>query len=243
MIHRDQCAAIAEGCDILVATLGKLVDFIKQGKVKLAECGYVVLDEADRLLCMGFELAARFTIQGTDLRKHQTAMFSATYPRDIRILANDLLTDPLQIEIGQIGSTTSDIHQVVMHVQQKGKAEQLVRLLREANRKNTVASPYLILVFVRTRKDAIQRTIDLERSGMPALKRFRAGSPNVLVATDVAQRALDIPNVMHVIQFDLPGDISDYIQRIGRTGRAGNEGLATCFWNVKHVPCKHQIPS
>ncbi|KAJ3023756.1 DEAD-box ATP-dependent RNA helicase [Thoreauomyces humboldtii] len=252
-----QYRAMEEGCHILIATVGKLIDFLQRDLVRLRNCRYVVLDEADRMLDMGFELSVRHIITGCDLETHQTAMFSATFPRDIQILAQDFLTNPLKIEIGEVGATARMgllciiIEVEIKYVTFAQKRRALLELIRGDARihGSTPAKPYLVLIFVRAKRlapqlaemmrqerlDAIEMHGDLSQSQREQnLKRFKQGRPNIMIATDVAQRGLDIPNVMHVIQYDMPDKIEEYVHRIGRTGRAGNTGKATSFWNEEN---------
>ncbi|TPX60696.1 hypothetical protein PhCBS80983_g01617 [Powellomyces hirtus] len=248
---QDQYRAVEAGCDILIATAGKLVDFLQRGLVSLEKCRYLVLDEADRMLDMGFELPVRFIISGAGMNEdHQTSMFSATFPRDIQILAHEFMKNRLDITIGEVGSTTTDIQQTITYVRHPEKQTALIKLLQAERAKNrNRTTPYLVLIFVKTKRSAPELCGCLQRAGFRSiqlhgdmtqaeremsLRRFKRGDPNILIATDVAQRGLDIPNVMHVIQYDLPSNIDEYVHRIGRTGRAGNTGYATSFYNEEN---------
>ncbi|KAJ3183522.1 DEAD-box ATP-dependent RNA helicase [Geranomyces variabilis] len=248
-----QYRAMEAGCHILVATVGKLIDFIKRGKVSLRNCKYVILDEADRMLDMGFELEVRFILTGTDLPPiHQTAMFSATFPRDIKILAHEFLKDAVEVRMGEVGSAAMNVKQVIMHVQNRDKERELLNLLKAekaANPSTHQTGPYLVLIFVKTKRaapilanrlkqcgfNAVEMHGDMDQAQRErALRAFKLGKPNIMIATDVAQRGLDIPGVQHVIQYDLPNNHDEYVHRIGRTGRAGNVGKATAFWNEEN---------
>eukprot|EP01089_Gocevia_fonbrunei_P009858 TRINITY_DN2228_c0_g2_i1.p1 TRINITY_DN2228_c0_g2~~TRINITY_DN2228_c0_g2_i1.p1 ORF type:complete len:622 (-),score=178.67 TRINITY_DN2228_c0_g2_i1:66-1931(-) len=236
-----QFRELERGCDILVATPGRLVDMIERGKVCLSETRFLTLDEADRMLDMGFEPQIRRIVEQEGmpgLGDRQTMLFSATFPSEIQRLAADFLDDWIFLRVGRVGSTTDFICQKVMYVPDGDKRTTLLELLR------TVKG--LTLVFVETKKSADFLDNLLYKEGFPstsihgdrsqreredALNHFKSGRMPILVATDVAARGLDIPNVLHVINYDMPNNIDSYIHRIGRTGRAGNSGLATAFVN------------
>lgn len=237
-----QLKQIERGCDLLVATPGRLVDLIERGRISLASIKYLVLDEADRMLDMGFEPQIRRIVQGEDMpdvQDRQTLMFSATFPRDIQMLARDFLKDYIFLSVGRVGSTSENITQRVEYVEDEDKRSVLLDVL--------ASNPgSLTLIFVETKRMADMLSDFLMDSNLPAtaihgdrtqtereraLATFRSGRTPVMVATAVAARGLDIPNVTHVINYDLPSDIDDYVHRIGRTGRAGNTGIATAFFN------------
>ena len=238
----QQLRDMAQGCDLLVATPGRLSDMITRGKLSLSQVRFMVLDEADRMLDMGFEPQIRQIVEGADMppkEERQTLMFSATFPRDIQILAADFLRSYVFLSVGRVGSTSENIKQHVVWVDDYDKRPRLLEILRSE-------STGLTLIFVETKRGAdslddflyAQRfrctSIHGDRTQFQredALRSFRAGETNIMVATAVAARGLDIPNVTHVINFDLPTDIDDYVHRIGRTGRAGNVGQATTFFN------------
>ena len=238
---RDQLRDLERGCEILVATPGRLVDLIERARVSLEYTCMLILDEADRMLDMGFEPQIRRIVQqeGMPQSPHrQTLMFSATFPKQIQRMAMDFLNDYIFVTVGRVGSTTEFITQKLEYVDDREKEALLLDLL------NAVKG--LTLVFVETKRMADMLEYQLSNQGIPAtsihgdrtqreredaLASFRAGRTPVLVATDVAARGLDIPNVVHVINYDFPGDIDDYVHRIGRTGRAGHNGLATSFLN------------
>jgi len=239
----QQLRLIERGCDLLSATPGRLVDLIERGRISLSNIRYLVLDEADRMLDMGFEPQIRRIVQGEDMpsiQERQTLMFSATFPRDIQLLARDFLKDYIFLSVGRVGSTSENITQKFEFVEDHDKRSVLLDLLASE------APGGLTLVFVETKRMADMLSEFLMTNRLPAtsihgdrsqreremaLHTFRTGRTPILVATAVAARGLDIPNVTHVINYDLPSDIDDYVHRIGRTGRAGNTGVSTAFFN------------
>lgn len=239
----QQIRLIERGCDLLSATPGRLVDLIERGRISLANIRYLVLDEADRMLDMGFEPQIRRIVQGEDMpgvNDRQTLMFSATFPRDIQILARDFMKDYVFLSVGRVGSTSENITQKVEYVEDSDKRSVLLDVLSAQGESG------LTLVFVETKRMADMLSDFLytnhiaatsihgdrsQRERETALQTFRTGRTPVLVATAVAARGLDIPNVTHIINYDLPSDIDDYVHRIGRTGRAGNTGVSTAFFN------------
>jgi ATP-dependent RNA helicase DDX3X len=248
----QQLREMRKGCDILVATPGRLVDMISRGAVSLANIKYLVLDEADRMLDMGFEPQIRQIVEEADMPSTQdrtTLMYSATFPREIQILAGDFLKDYVFLSIGRVGSTSENITQCVLQVEEHEKRNYLIDILRSHPKG-------LTLVFVETKRGAESLDDYLYRNGFPstsihgdrtqvqreaALAAFRSGECPIIVATAVAARGLDIPNVTHVVNYDLPGDIDDYVHRIGRTGRAGNVGKATSFFSEKNFNIKQNL--
>ncbi|KAL8971989.1 MAG: hypothetical protein Q9183_000789 [Haloplaca sp. 2 TL-2023] len=237
-----QLRAMERGCDLLVATPGRLVDLIERGRISLVNIKYLVLDEADRMLDMGFEPQIRRIVEGEDMppvQGRQTLMFSATFPRDIQMLARDFLKDYVFLSVGRVGSTSENITQKVEYVEDVDKRSVLLDILH-------THGAGLSLIFVETKRMADSLSDFLINQRFPAtsihgdrtqrereraLEMFRNGRCPILVATAVAARGLDIPNVTHVVNYDLPTDIDDYVHRIGRTGRAGNTGLSTAFFN------------
>ncbi|KAI8985541.1 ATP-dependent RNA helicase ded-1 [Trametes punicea] len=238
----QQLRQIERGCDLLSATPGRLVDLIERGRISLANVRYLVLDEADRMLDMGFEPQIRRIVQGEDMpgvQDRQTLMFSATFPRDIQMLARDFMKDYVFLSVGRVGSTSENITQRIEYVEDQDKRSVLLDVLQ-------AQGTGLTLVFVETKRMADMLSDFLLVNHLPAtsihgdrtqreremaLQTFKSGRTPILVATAVAARGLDIPNVTHVINYDLPSDIDDYVHRIGRTGRAGNVGIATAFFN------------
>ncbi|XP_048834506.1 ATP-dependent RNA helicase DDX3X-like isoform X2 [Brienomyrus brachyistius] len=262
----QQIRDLERGCHLLVATPGRLVDMMERGKIGLDYCNYLVLDEADRMLDMGFEPQIRRIVEQDTMPPkglRHTMMFSATFPKEIQILARDFLEEYIFLAVGRVGSTSENITQKVVWVEESDKRSFLLDLL------NATGKDSLTLVFVETKKGADALEDFLYREGYActsihgdrsqrdreeALHQFRSGRCPILVATAVAARGLDISNVKHVINFDLPSDIEEYVHRIGRTGRVGNLGLATSFFNDKNsnitkdlldllVEAKQEVPS
>ncbi len=241
----QQLRQIERGCDLLSATPGRLVDLIERGRISLANIKYLVLDEADRMLDMGFEPQIRRIVQGEDMpgtSQRQTLMFSATFPRDIQVLARDFLKDYIFLSVGRVGSTSENITQKIEYVEDNDKRSVLLDILASQPKEELG----LTLVFVETKRMADMLSDFLMGNNLPAtsihgdrtqreretaLHTFRTGRTPIMVATAVAARGLDITNVTHVINYDLPSDIDDYVHRIGRTGRAGNTGVSTAFFN------------
>ncbi|HEX8614314.1 MAG TPA: DEAD/DEAH box helicase [Telluria sp.] len=228
-----QMMKLRKGLDVLVATPGRLLDLYRQNALKFDQLETLVLDEADRMLDLGFsrELDAVFAALP---KKRQTLLFSATFSDEIRALAGKLLLDPLSIEVSPRNSTVKRIRQWVVPVDKKRKPELFLHLLKKHRWGQ-------VLVFVKTRKGVDQLVETLQAQGIAAdsihgdkpqparlraLDRFKAGEAKILVATDVAARGLDIDDLPQVVNFDLPIVAEDYIHRTGRTGRAGASGEA-----------------
>ncbi|PWY96883.1 putative DED1-ATP-dependent RNA helicase [Testicularia cyperi] len=238
-----QLRQIERGCDLLSATPGRLVDLIERGRISLSNVRFLVLDEADRMLDMGFEPQIRRIVEGEDMpgvMDRQTLMFSATFPRDIQLLAKDFLKEYVFLSVGRVGSTSENITQKIEYVEDDDKRSVLLDVLA------SMPTGGLTLIFVETKRMADMLSDFLLRSNIAAtsihgdrtqrereraLELFRSGRTPIMVATAVAARGLDIPNVTHVVNYDLPSDVDDYVHRIGRTGRAGNTGHATAFFN------------
>ncbi|CAH0558365.1 unnamed protein product [Brassicogethes aeneus] len=247
----EQMRDLDRGCHLLVATPGRLLDMIDRGRIGLDYCQYLVLDEADRMLDMGFEVQIRRIVEKESMPRtgdRQTLMFSATFPSPIQMLARDFLDNYIFLAVGRVGSTSENITQKVVWVEEHDKRSFLLDLLNVAEL-NVPVAENLTLVFVETKKGADSLEEFLHNEGYPvtsihgdrtqreredALRQFRSGNTPILVATAVAARGLDIPHVKHVINFDLPSDIEEYVHRIGRTGRMGNLGLATSFFNDRN---------
>ncbi|KAK5841765.1 DEAD-box ATP-dependent RNA helicase 37 -like protein [Gossypium arboreum] len=245
----QQLRELERGVDILVATPGRLVDLLERARVSLQMIRYLALDEADRMLDMGFEPQIRKIVEQMDMPNRgvrQTMLFSATFPREIQRLASDFLANYIFLAVGRVGSSTDLIVQRVEFVQESDKRSHLMDLLHAQRENGAHGKQALTLVFVETKKGADSLEHWLCINGFPAttihgdrtqqerelaLRSFKSGKTPILVATDVAARGLDIPHVAHVVNFDLPNDIDDYVHRIGRTGRAGKTGLATAFFN------------
>ncbi|RLM58545.1 putative DEAD-box ATP-dependent RNA helicase family protein [Panicum miliaceum] len=242
----QQLRDLERGVDILVATPGRLVDLLERARVSLQSIRYLALDEADRMLDMGFEPQVRRIVQQMDMPPpgvRQTMLFSATFPKEIQRMASDFLENYIFLAVGRVGSSTELIVQRIEFVQEADKRSHLMDLLHA---QRDTGKQTLTLVFVETKRGADSLESWLCMNGFPAtsihgdrnqqereyaLRSFKSGQTPILVATDVAARGLDIPHVAHVVNFDLPNDIDDYVHRIGRTGRAGKSGLATAFFN------------
>ena len=244
--YHSQFKELSRGCQILVATPGRLIDMLERDRVKLDCLRHFILDEADRMLDMGFEpqirdIVSRFGMP--DKWHRQTLMFSATFPKEVQRLAQDFLREYVFLGVGRVGSTSDTISQTVLLVEEEQKLpvlEDLIRSSAQQDPQQGGQTTYpLTLVFVETKRSADYIGRVLYNSGYPvisihgdksqperelALDNFRHAKFPILIATSVAARGLDIPNVRHVINFDLPGDIDEYVHRIGRTGRVGNEG-------------------
>ncbi len=231
-----QAEALARGADILVATPGRLIDLIERGDVSMERCGYLVLDEADHMLDMGFIHALRRIARHIPVRR-QTLLFSATMPRDIEEVAATYLRDPVRVQVSPPGKPADRIEQGVHFIPQGDKA----RLLEDYLRRHPGEQA---LVFARTKHgaDKLAKVLAGWGFGVGAihgnrsqnqrdriLGEFRAGQIGVLVATDVAARGLDIPTVRHVYNHDMPNVPENYVHRIGRTARAGAGGSAVAF--------------
>lgn len=243
----QQIRSLDRGCDLLSATPGRLVDLIERGRISLANIKYLVLDEADRMLDMGFEPQIRRIVEGEDMpgvQERQTLMFSATFPKEIQMLARMFLKEYIFLSVGRVGSTSENITQRIEYVDDHDKRSLLLDLLTAEE------SGGLVLVFVETKRMADNLCDFLcaqrhqatsihgdrtQREREAALYAFRTGRAPILVATAVAARGLDIPNVTHVILYDLPTDVAEYTHRIGRTGRAGNTGTSTAFFNRNNL--------
>lgn len=243
---REQRQELNKGCDILVATPGRLTDMFERGIVTLSLVMFLILDEADRMLDMGFEPQVRQIIENTDMGRHAprdrcSMMFSATFPREVQAMARDFMHDYLFITIGRVGSASELVEQMVVHAEDRNKVGILSDLLRDE-----LDDKGLALIFVETKRGADGLERDLWEDRIPvtaihgdrsqhererALESFRSGRTPVMIATDVASRGLDIPHVALVINFDIPKAIDDYVHRIGRTGRMGRRGKAYTFIN------------
>jgi ATP-dependent RNA helicase RhlE len=230
---RPQMAALQRGVDLLIATPGRLLDLINQGQLRLDRVTHLVLDEADRMLDMGFIRDVR-KIVAMMPKERQSLLFSATMPGEIARLAAELLRSPVRIEVSPVTRTADRIEQQVYMVNAPSKRGFLTRLL---------ADPAMarVIVFTRTKHGANRVAEHLEKAGIiaeaihgnksqgarqRALELFRTGEARVLVATDIAARGIDITDISHVVNFDIPNEPESYVHRIGRTARAGAAGIA-----------------
>ncbi|XP_039251758.2 ATP-dependent RNA helicase DDX4-like [Styela clava] len=240
----SQLRDLSRGCNILIATPGRLLDFINRGKVGCSGLQYLILDEADRMLDMGFEPEIRRLAAAPgmpDKNNRHTLMFSATFPDEIQKLAHDFLRDDfLFLTVGRVGGACSDVTQTILQVDGNDKRDTLVEKISDV-----AETRARTLVFVDTKRNADFLASYLSQEGFPttsihgdrlqreremALRDFKSGQCPIMIATSVAARGLDIPKVEHVINYDLPSEIDEYVHRIGRTGRCGNLGMATSFY-------------
>jgi len=231
-----QVTALRRGVDVLVATPGRLIDLMSQGHAPLGDVETLVLDEADRMLDMGFIDPIRRII-GKLPSKRQNLLFSATMPPPIASLADQILRNPVKVSVAPVASTVDTVKQWVLFVRQSDKRS----LLREILRDPTLTRA---IVFTRTKAGANRVARDLDSAGVTAeaihgnksqnarqkaLGAFRDGEVRVLVATDIAARGIDVDGISHVINFELPNEPESYVHRIGRTARAGARGVALSF--------------
>ncbi len=236
-----QIAELERGCDMLVATPGRLIDLMEHNHVELSGVQTLVLDEADRMLDMGFWPSVRRIMQALP-SKRQTLLFSATIPPSIKSTIDAMLSDPAYVEIARVGETADTVEEHLCPVTQGQKTQLLEALLRSGGASGE--KPDRVLVFCRTkhRVDDVSKTlknagvkVDVMHADRPqkarekALEKFREGKCQVLVATDVMSRGIDVSGIDAVVNFDVPMDPEDYVHRIGRTGRAGATGHAYTF--------------
>lgn len=240
--RQPQVRSLWNGPHCVVATPGRLNDFLGDGSIKLGQCGYLVLDEADRMLDMGFEPQIKQIIAYLPTDR-QNAMFTATWPKEVQSIARGLTNSPTHIQVGSSDAqcTNADITQHIVKVRSEGDK---MRHLEETIFPNLQASGASALIFCKTKRACSSMYSTLQRAGAPiaclhgdmeqrgrddALWNFKNGKVKVLVATDVAQRGLDIKNVQFVVNYDAPDNTESYVHRIGRTGRAGEKGDAYTY--------------
>jgi ATP-dependent RNA helicase RhlE len=243
-----QVAALQAGIDILVATPGRLLDLIQQGYARLDAVSLLVLDEADRMLDMGFVRDVRRIVAKLP-RQRQSMLFSATMPPEIVRLTVDILRDPARVEVAPTGAVIELVDQSVFHVPTPDKRALLETLMRDPAMQR-------VIVFTRTKHGANRVAEQLARTGvaaaaihgnksqsarLAALDHFRKGRCRVLVATDIAARGIDVDAVSHIVNYDLPNVPETYVHRIGRTGRAGAAGVALSFCDTDERPFLRDI--
>lgn len=235
-----QVKSMAQGVDVLVATPGRLMDLIQQRFIQLSEVEVFVLDEADRMLDMGFIHDIRKVLALLP-KKRQNLFFSATMPADIEKLASTMLQNPVRVEVTPVSSTVEIIEQSLMYVDKSQKRDLLQHVLKDKALSR-------VIVFTRTKHGANRVVEVLEKNRIPsaaihgnksqnarqkALDQFKAGQIRVLVATDIAARGIDVDNISHVINFEIPNIPESYVHRIGRTARAGTQGMAVSFCDAE----------
>lgn len=235
-----QTQALRHGVDILIATPGRLLDLIDQRFINLSQLELFVLDEADRMLDMGFINDVKKVITKIPA-KRQTLFFSATMPAEIAKLSGTILSNPVKVEVTPVSSTAETIDQSIYFVEKENKKHLLIHLLKDPAIRS-------VLVFTRTKHGADKVVKELNRANVSAeaihgnksqnarqraLGNFKSGHTRVLVATDIAARGIDVDNLSHVINYELPNVPETYVHRIGRTGRAGASGIAFSFCDAE----------
>jgi len=234
--QNSQVVKLKKWIDILVATPGRLIDLMGQWYIDLSKIEILILDEADRMLDMGFIHDVRKVLAAVPA-KRQTLFFSATMPREIAHLADEILRDPVKVEVTPVSSTAEKVSQWVFFVQKSDKKNLLVTILQNKKMKQ-------VLVFTRTKHGADRVVRELDKANISAqaihgnksqnhrqraLASFKSGKTRILIATDIAARGIDIDELMFVVNYDLSNEPETYVHRIGRTGRAGNEWVALSF--------------
>ncbi len=238
-----QIRALKSGVQVLIATPGRLLDLQSQGFISLKGLEFFVLDEVDRMLDMGFIHDIKRLLKLIP-QKRQTLFFSATIPQEIKGLADSLLTNPIKVEVAPVSSTADIIEQSVYFVEKKDKIDLLLHVLQ-----NPAIESLLVFTNSKHRADKITRILNKQEitakaihgnksqnARESALKGFKNRDIRVLIATDIAARGIDVNQLSHVINFELPNVPETYVHRIGRTGRAGNEGVAVSFCETEEVP-------
>jgi ATP-dependent RNA helicase DDX41 len=240
----EQANTLRRGVHIVVATPGRLQDMLEKRKINLDSCKYLCFDEADRMIDMGFEEDVR-NIMSFFKHQRQTLLFSATMPKKIQDFAKSALVKPVVVNVGRAGAASLDVIQEVEYVKQEAKIVYLLECLQKtappvlifAENKNDVDDIYEYLLLKNVEAVAIHGGKTQEEREY-AIRMFKEGKKDVLVATDVASKGLDFAGIQHVINYDMPKEIEDYVHRIGRTGRSGKTGVATTFINRN---CSEQI--
>jgi len=237
-----QIKQMSKGVDIIVATPGRLLDYVEQGVVLLNGTATTVLDEADQMMDMGFIPSIRKIMRALP-RGSQTVLFSATMPKQIASLAEDFLTDPQRIEVAPQSQPIERIDQRFISIEASAKRTALLDLLKSDEVGKSI-------IFTRTKRGADKLEIALEKAGHKistihgdknqrqrdrALQSFRTGRTNIMLATDIAARGIDVDDVSHVINYELPTVPEAYVHRIGRTARAGKSGIAISFFDRREV--------
>merc|ERR1719262_1575063 len=232
-----QAQALRRGAHMVVATPGRLNDLLTRKRMSMVQCQYLVMDEADRMVDLGFEEEIRNTLDHFRGQR-QSLLFSATMPRKIQDFAKTALVDPVVVNVGRAGAANLDVIQEVEYVKQEAKLVYLLQCLQKTpppvlifcENKSDVDDVHEFLLLKGVEAVAIHGGLDQEERH-EAIKSFKEGTKDVLIGTDVASKGLDFPAIQHVINFDMPKEIEDYVHRIGRTGRCGRTGVATTFIN------------
>lgn len=241
--QNPQIRALRNGVDVLIATPGRLLDLVGQGHISLAHVEILVLDEADRMLDMGFHRDIKKILPLLP-SKRQNLLFSATFSKEIKELAGSFLQDPVLVEVNPENSASEQVQQFLYHVDRKQKSEVVLKMIKEGDWQQ-------VLIFMRTKHACNRLSVKLNKNGITAaaihgeksqgartkaLAGFKKGTVRVLVATDIAARGLDIPLLPYVVNFELPKAAEDYVHRIGRTGRAGANGEAISLLDAEEFP-------
>ena len=241
--QNPQIRALRNGVDVLIATPGRLLDLVGQGHISLAHAEILVLDEADRMLDMGFHRDIKKILPLLP-SKRQNLLFSATFSKEIKELAGSFLQDPVLVEVNPENYASEQVQQFLYHVDRKQKSEVVLKMIKEGDWQQ-------VLIFMRTKHACNRLSVKLNKNGITAaaihgeksqsartkaLEGFKKGTVRVMVATDIAARGLDIPLLPYVVNFELPKAAEDYVHRIGRTGRAGANGEAISLLDAEEFP-------